>query len=104
VVQRLSAVYSGKVVEADDIDLGPLRLFYTTEDDDVTVGNPSIEVLKKRYCIKIMKQTGGSKAKAAKILGVDRKTLERYLDCSKAKTVREPEVRARFGTKSGKPA
>ncbi len=40
----------------------------------------TLEELKKRYVIRVLKKTKGNRSKAAKILGIDRKTLFRMVE------------------------
>jgi two-component system response regulator HydG len=47
---------------------------------------PTLDELETRYIARVLKAVGGNKTQAAKVLGVDRRTLYRKLD-------REDEVR-----------
>jgi DNA-binding NtrC family response regulator len=40
----------------------------------------SLEELEKRYLLKVLRETGGNKVRAAKILGIDRRTLYRMAE------------------------
>ena len=35
----------------------------------------SLEEMEKRYLVRVLRETGGNKARVAKILGIDRRTL-----------------------------
>jgi two-component system, NtrC family, response regulator AtoC len=48
-----------------------------TEDDDVRL---TLEEVEKRHLIRVLKETKGNKVKAAKILGIDRRTLYRMAE------------------------
>jgi two-component system response regulator AtoC len=48
--------------------------------DDVTVDLVTLEQLEKRYLMKVLRETGGNKVRAAKILGIDRRTLYRMAE------------------------
>ncbi len=40
----------------------------------------TLEEIKKRYVIRVLKKTNGNRSKAAQILGIDRKTLFRMVE------------------------
>jgi len=48
--------------------------------DDIYVGLPPLDEIEKRYLCYVLKATGGNKAKAASILGINRRTLYRKID------------------------
>jgi DNA-binding NtrC family response regulator len=48
--------------------------------EDLYTDLPSLDELGKRYLTHVLKVTGDNKAKAAGILGIDRKTLYRMLE------------------------
>ena len=49
-------------------------------DADDPAEMPTLEVLERRYVHKVLEAVGGNKTRAAKVLGVDRRTLYRKLD------------------------
>jgi transcriptional regulator of acetoin/glycerol metabolism len=40
----------------------------------------SLDELEKRYLLRVLRETGGNKVRAAKILGIDRRTLYRMAE------------------------
>jgi Fis family transcriptional regulator, factor for inversion stimulation protein len=46
---------------------------------------PSLDVLRLRYIAKVLERAGGNKTRAADILGIDRRTLNRILARERAK-------------------
>src|SRR5262249_26004366 len=62
------------VIQADELEFGDL-------DDITTAGAPggasigSLDQMEKDHIIKVLKETGGNKKKAAEILGIERRTL-----------------------------
>ena len=61
-------------IQADELEFGDL-------DDIKTAGAPggasigSLDQMEKDHIIKVLKETGGNKKKAAEILGIERRTL-----------------------------
>ncbi len=53
---------------------------------------PTLETLERRYVHRVLKVVGGNKTQAAKILGVDRRTLYRKLDRWEAQDAEELEA------------
>ena len=53
------------------------RVIIDTQDPDEM---PSLETLERRYVHRVLKVVGGNKTQAAKVLGVDRRTLYRKLE------------------------
>jgi transcriptional regulator of acetoin/glycerol metabolism len=53
------------------------RLAHTEGLDDVSL---TLEEVEKRHLIRVLKETKGNKVKAAKILGIDRRTLYRMAE------------------------
>jgi DNA-binding NtrC family response regulator len=48
--------------------------------DGIIADHPTIAELERRYLDVILRETGGNKTRAAKILGIDRRTLYRVLE------------------------
>ncbi len=77
-VQRASALSDDTTLGIEDFAVSSLR--NATHDsllDDAATEHLSLAQLERSYIVKILEQTGGHKAKAAKILGLDRRTLYR---------------------------
>ena len=74
VIERAVSLAHGPLVLPGDLP-EPIRRAGTvpTEDD----GLITLEELEKRHLVKVLRETGGNKVKAARILGIDRRTLYR---------------------------
>jgi hypothetical protein len=46
---------------------------------------PSLDVLRLRYITAVLERSGGNKSRAAEVLGIDRRTLNRILERERAK-------------------
>ena len=55
---------------------------------------PSLDVLRLRYINKVLEKAGGNKTRAADILGIDRRTLNRILSRERAKAAAAARFRA----------
>jgi transcriptional regulator of acetoin/glycerol metabolism len=53
------------------------KINFPPDPDEVFL---TLEEIKKRHVIRVLKSTKGNKANAAKILGIDRKTIYRIVD------------------------
>jgi DNA-binding NtrC family response regulator len=53
-------------------------------------GWPSLEVLSRRYIDRALQRTRGNKTRAADLLGIDRRTLNRILARDRAELARGP--------------
>jgi DNA-binding NtrC family response regulator len=91
VIERAVSLAHGPLILPEDLPEAilqasePVRrdgMGLTPEDirDDVTVGLVTLEQLEKRYLMKVLRETGGNKVRAAKILGIDRRTLYRMAE------------------------
>jgi DNA-binding NtrC family response regulator len=70
IMERLTVLSSGEEISPADV---ALHLGAASADADV--GLPSLQEIERRHIIKVLQQTGGNRARAAKILGIDPKTL-----------------------------
>jgi DNA-binding NtrC family response regulator len=70
VVERLAVMASGGEVTAADV---ALHLPFTSPEIEGTL--PSLDEVERRHILKVLQHTGGNRARAAKILDVDPKTL-----------------------------
>ncbi|MEB2284228.1 MAG: sigma-54 dependent transcriptional regulator [Myxococcales bacterium] len=74
-VERAVALASGQVLTAED--LAPeLR---GSIDTTLFRGSPTLEEVKRRYLVHVLQETGGNISRAAAILGVERRSLQRML-------------------------
>ncbi len=74
-IERAVALASGQVLTADD--LAPeLR---GSVDSTLFRGAPTLEEVKRRYLAHVLQETGGNISRAATILGVERRSLQRML-------------------------
>jgi DNA-binding NtrC family response regulator len=55
------------------------KLGEVASDTDLDADWPSLAVLSRRYIDQALKHTGGNKTRAADLLGIDRRTLNRIL-------------------------
>jgi two-component system response regulator HydG len=81
-MERAVALCRGPTVHAEELpkkvrDYQSDRVFVTTDEPG---GMPTLEELEKRYVTQVLRATGGNKSQAAKVLGLDRRTLYRRLD------------------------
>jgi len=74
-IERAVALASGQVLTPDD--LAPeLR---SSIDATLFRGAPTLEEVKRRYLAHVLQETGGNISRAATILGVERRSLQRML-------------------------
>lgn len=77
-VERAAALSDSDVLDVDDFTShGAVRLHAASTVDSALAQNLSLAELERLYITKVLEQTGGNKGKAAKILGLDRRTLYR---------------------------
>ena len=77
-VERAVALSDSDVLDVDDfVSLGAARLDVASVVEIAAAESLSLADLERRYIAKVLEQTGGNKGKAAKILGLDRRTLYR---------------------------
>jgi transcriptional regulator with PAS, ATPase and Fis domain len=75
VVERAFVLSANGVIAVDDL---PAK-FRAMERIKTVEGLPSLEEIKKRHVLTVLKTVEGNKTRAARILGVDRKTLYRMM-------------------------
>jgi DNA-binding NtrC family response regulator len=94
-IERALALSDSDVVEADDLPLGA-----ASESGDVAAPDESfledaakrhlsLRELEERYIDEVLRATGGNKVQAARILGIDRKTLYRRAERRRAEEERK---------------
>ena len=74
-IERAVALASGQVLTPDD--LAPE--LKATIDSTLFRGAPTLEEVKRRYLAHVLQETGGNISRAASILGVERRSLQRML-------------------------
>jgi two-component system response regulator HydG len=82
VVERAVALTEGEQIAVPDLpakirDHRPTHVLVTGDDPSELV---PLEEVEKRYALRVLEAAGGNKTMAAKILGLDRKTLHRKLE------------------------
>ena len=55
---------------------------------------PTLDVLRLRYIARVLEKNGGNKTRAADMLGIDRRTLNRILSRERAKAAQAAKLRA----------
>ncbi len=89
-IQYAIAICNGDVITIRDLPLhiigssNPQNIQPRERPVSLTDDRPTIEELSKRYVRLILAESGGNKSQAAAILGINRRTLYRYLDGSTA--------------------
>jgi len=81
VIERALALSEGDVIEADDLPLGGEGRSAEASGSSLLRGaverRMTLHELGDLYIEEILKQTGGNKVRAARILGINRRTLYR---------------------------
>ena len=85
VIERAISLAHGPLIVPDDLPAEVRRAGRDGEMPPVGVlesgdGLITLDELEKRYLVRVLKETGGNKMKAAKILGIDRRTLYRMAE------------------------
>jgi DNA-binding NtrC family response regulator len=77
-VRELQNLVEGAISLADkEVDAGLIRSLLGTAAAHAAPEPLDLEAMERRHIQRILKLTSGNKSEAAKILGVDRKTLQR---------------------------
>ncbi|NPA48926.1 MAG: sigma-54-dependent Fis family transcriptional regulator [Thermodesulfobacteria bacterium] len=74
-IERLVIFAKGDRITLDDLRLAGFK----TEEAELLEDDLPLEEIEKRYILRILRRCEGNKSKAAKILGIDRKTLREKL-------------------------
>jgi len=75
-IEGALALTTDPIIDSGDLLL-PDAASATTAGEELSVDLPKLSELERRYVARVLAFTGGNMSKAAKILGVDRKTLYR---------------------------
>ena len=84
-IERAVSLSHGPLLTPDDLPASLHRTELPTNDTDRAIdhndeGSLSLEEVEKRHLVRVLKETKRNKVKAAKILGIDRRTLYRMAD------------------------
>ena len=94
-VEYALAVCSGDVITANDLperiaaNAAPTTKQFSQKPISLADDRPTIEELMRRYVNIVLAENEGNKTKAAEILGINRRTLYRYLDVPEIETGEE---------------
>ena len=77
VIERAVSLAHGPLVLPSDLPEGLQQISMTQPEEN---GLVTLEELEKRHLQKVLRETGGNKVKAARILGIDRRTLYRMAE------------------------
>lgn len=82
VIERVVSLAHGPLVLPDDLPESVRSGQPRTGDESASGpgGLCTMDEMQKQYLIKVLRETGGNKARAAKILGIDRRTLYRMAE------------------------
>jgi two-component system response regulator AtoC len=84
-IERAVSLSHGPLLTPDDLPASLRRAELPVKETAVAIGHSdegslSLEEVEKRHLVRVLKETKGNKVKAAKILGIDRRTLYRMAD------------------------
>jgi two-component system, NtrC family, response regulator AtoC len=84
-IERAVSLSHGPLLTPDDLPASLHRTELTAKETAGAIGHNdeeclSLEEVEKRHLVRVLKETKGNKVKAAKILGIDRRTLYRMAD------------------------
>lgn len=84
-IERAVSLSHGPLLTPEDLPASIRRTELQVKDATGTVehsgeGSLSLEEVEKRHLVRVLKETKGNKVKAAKILGIDRRTLYRMAE------------------------
>ena len=78
-IERLTLFSPAGLVELGDLP-PQIQGVPTTRDEALFAGLPPLDEIEKRYMLHVLEAAGGSRTRAAEILGVDRRTLYRMAE------------------------
>ncbi len=78
-MERAVALATHSILSVDDL---PLEVRdHGSSQSDQTNGLPgTLSALQREHVLKVLESTGGNKERAARLLGISRRTLYRFLD------------------------
>jgi DNA-binding NtrC family response regulator len=76
-IERAVALAAAELILPHDL---PPEIRGGDRDRRLPAGPMTLEEVKRWYVAKVLEETGGNKARAAEVLGIDRRTLYRMLD------------------------
>jgi DNA-binding NtrC family response regulator len=84
-IERAVSLSHGPLLTPDDLPASLRQMELPSEEtagafDHSDEACLSLEEVEKRHLVRVLKETKGNKVKAAKILGIDRRTLYRMAD------------------------
>jgi len=90
IIERLVIFSRGRIIDVDDLALAGVRIGERIEKkaEPITSYGPltqkdgtplSLNEMEKIHVLSVLEQTGGNRSEAARILGIDRKTLRQKL-------------------------
>ncbi len=91
IVERLVIFSRGRIIDVEDLGLAGVRigeriekggtgaLSKTQEGQGLDGSVMNLEELEKRHILSVLEKTGGNRSEAARLLGIDRKTLRQKL-------------------------
>ena len=84
-IERAVSLSRGPLLTPDDLPASLRRTELPVKEPAGTIGHSdegclSLEEVEKRHLVRVLKETKGNKVKAAKILGIDRRTLYRMAE------------------------
>jgi DNA-binding NtrC family response regulator len=82
-IERAVSLSHGPLLTPDDLPVAIRQASSSDSKPDVADPNEvyhTLEEVEKRHLVRVLKETKGNKVKAAKILGIDRRTLYRMAE------------------------
>jgi DNA-binding NtrC family response regulator len=74
-LERATTFNDTGVIQADELEFGEKGDAEPTSEATGGLPGNSLDQMEKDHIIKVLKETGGNKKKAAEILGIERRTL-----------------------------
>ena len=88
IIERLVIFSIDKVIKPEDLELAGVKIGERIKSRRSSISNEnkieektnlSLEEVEKRHILNVLENTGGNRSEAARILGIDRKTLRKKL-------------------------